>query len=55
MNNDNQKPKRVLTHHLEYDPKTDRWACKCDYMLGRDGHERLYAPCPLFAAKPEPE
>jgi hypothetical protein len=55
MNNDNQKPKRVLTHHLEYDPKTDRWTCKCGYMLGRDGHERLYAPCPLFAPKPEPQ
>ena len=37
---------RVLTHALLYDGRTNRWSCKCGYVLG-DGHHALYALCPL--------
>jgi len=35
-----------LTHALTYDSKTDRWSCKCGYILGT-GHAECYALCPL--------
>ena len=37
---------RHLTHHLIYSARTDRWSCKCGYVLG-SGHEALYVQCPL--------
>ena len=39
---------RELTHKLTCDPNTQRWSCKCGYLLGRDGHEALYAVCPEY-------
>lgn len=35
---------RTLTHKLEH--KAGRWSCACGYVLGHDGHKRLYARCP---------
>jgi hypothetical protein len=32
---------------LDYDKKTDRWSCKCGYVLGT-GRAALYAQCPVF-------
>jgi hypothetical protein len=37
---------RTLTHKLEYNKETDRWSCRCGYVLGT-GHDELYAQCPL--------
>jgi hypothetical protein len=45
---------RILTHKLEYNHNADRWACKCGYTLGRDGHEALYARCALAQTAPPP-
>jgi len=42
-----QKHERRLTHHLDHDPKTGRWSCKCGYVLGT-GHDALYAQCAVF-------
>jgi len=44
---------RMLTHKLTFNPMTERWSCRCGYLLGRDGHEALYALCPL-TPKAEP-
>jgi hypothetical protein len=33
-----------LTHALVYEH--GKWSCRCGYVLGRDGHEALYAQCP---------
>jgi hypothetical protein len=40
---------RELTHKLTC--AQGRWSCECGYVLGRDGHQKLYAPCPKFGRK----
>jgi len=42
---------RELTHKLVCDPHTKIWSCKCGYVLGRDGHEKLYSRCHLDKSK----